>query len=104
MDNVMNAVGEPVSFGALVVVLLVVAGAVWGFQAAFKSGKRETALDEKLAAIANDAALPSGLRSLAAKAQGLELTAAAQAVKSAVDPAVAELRAKVAELEAKIKG
>jgi len=95
----MDAVQVVTGPAPLILVVLLAVGAVMGFVAVCKSGKREAALDKKLADIANDAELPSAIRTLAAKAQGLELTKAAGDVKAEM----AALKARMEELAGKIK-
>jgi uncharacterized protein YceH (UPF0502 family) len=77
----------------LFLVLILAAGAVFGFVALFRSGKREARLDEKLARIAADADLPAAIRTLAEKAKALELTKAAGDVSAKVDALEAQVKA-----------
>lgn len=90
MEAAMQAATSP---APMILVLLLLVGVVIGFVALFKSGKRETALDAKLDAIANDADIPSAIRSLAAKAKGLELTKAATDVNARFDSLEAQVKA-----------
>lgn len=98
MDQAMQMAYEPVSFGALVGVLLVVGALVWGFQAAFKSGK----LEKKLTEIRNDESLPVAVREAAGFIDDANPTVAAQQIKGVVDPTVAQIRAELTEIKKKL--
>jgi len=93
---------QPVSFGALVVMVLLAAGAIWAFQAAFKSGTRETKVDAWFDKILADPQVPSGVKALAQKAKELELTKAAGEIKAFVDPRVDQILATLEELKTKL--
>lgn len=89
-------------WGEAIALLLIGGGAVWGFQAAFKSGKRETKVDAWFDKVLADPGVPAGVKALAQKAKDLELTQAAQGIKTFVDPRVDALEAKLRELEARL--
>lgn len=86
-----------------VLFVVIGAGLVWGFQALFKSGKKEVKLDRWFdKVLASDA--PAAVKTLAQRAKDLELTEAAQGIKAFVDPRVDSMEARLKALEDKLRG